>query len=598
MSTSARTKPAELDGDVATPPPSPARKRAPYTAFASAALFGLAVLTYANTFHHSFVWDDQILLDQKVRFYRGPLDAWAEPAGLPNMRMYRPLEMMSLWVDRQLWSTSGGFHVTQVVLHAVNGVLVWLLARRLGALPWGALLAAALFVLHPVQVESVAWITCRADVMTATFAVLTMLAFLRHLDHARWWHLPALAVGAFFATASKETGSITPFLALVTLWSTARGSTSFGARLRRAWPALAATVVGVALCQMLRPADVTTGIGRAALGGHDLLNLVGAFSYQLERVLLPLGFAPYVPTTPTGIGHLALAIVGAVVLVVAVTLPERDGGLRRPGILWFVIAVAPAVAVVLADFSSTPVAERRLYLGMVGVALVVAGLLTRHRGWMANLVAIALLLACGAVTITRNRYWHDELTLWTAVTDRMQTEPLPYLNLGLALADANRPTEAEAAYRRALALDPPDVTRQRASIDLGLILVERGDLDEAERLFDAANAIGRHAIALRGLGMVARKRAQIALRAGDVATASAELNRANGVLREALAINPRYYQAAFTLAGVLYDAGQYRAAVAQYQHVVELAGDTDAGKQAADARDRLGAWIAAHPEVP
>jgi hypothetical protein len=575
----------------------PAWWRDPPPALASLALFALAFLAYANTFHHGFVWDDPVLLDQKVRFYRGPLDAWAEPAGLPNMRMYRPLEMMSLWIDRQVWSTSGGFHVTQVMLHAVNAVLVWLLIRRLGAAAWPALAAAALFALHPVQVESVAWITCRADVMTCTFAVLTVLAFLRYLDRPRRWLLPVLVVGAFLATASKETGSVTPFLALAVLWAIARPYPSFTARLRHAWPALVATVVGVVCCQMLRPADVTTGVGRAAFTWQDALNIVGAFSYQLERVLVPRGFAPYVARTPTGAGHIALAMLGGGMLALALALRPRDGGLRRLGSAWFLVAVAPAVAVVLADFSSTPVAERRLYLGMVGVALVVASLLDRYRGRVVSLAVLAILIACGAVTVTRNRYWHDELTLWTAVTERMQTESLPYLNLGLALASDNRPTEAEAAYRRALALDPPDVTRQRTSIDLGLLLADRGDLDEAERLFTAANAIGPHAIAFRGLGMVARKRAHTALRAGDVATASAELNRANGFLREALAINPRYYQASLTLAGVLYDAGQYRAAVAQYQRVVELAGDTEIGKQAASDAQELGAWVAAHPEV-
>ena len=92
----------------------------------------------------------------------------------------------------------------------------------------------------------------------------------------------------------------------------------------------------------------------------------------------PVGFA-YVAKTPTDLGHLALAVGGGAVLLAALAAPARDGGVRRLGILWFLLAVAPAVAVVLADFSATPVAERRLYLAMVGVALVVATLLTRYR---------------------------------------------------------------------------------------------------------------------------------------------------------------------------------------------------------------------------
>src|SRR5258705_7533615 len=103
-------------------------RRAPSPTVASLAIFVLALVAYANTFGHGFVWDDTILLEQKARFYRGPLDAWHEPAGLPNMRMYRPLEMMSLWIDQRLWTSPTGFHVTQVLLHALNGVLVLALA--------------------------------------------------------------------------------------------------------------------------------------------------------------------------------------------------------------------------------------------------------------------------------------------------------------------------------------------------------------------------------------------------------------------------------------------------------------------------------------
>jgi tetratricopeptide (TPR) repeat protein len=206
------------------------------------------------------------------------------------------------------------------------------------------------------------------------------------------------------------------------------------------------------------------------------------------------------------------------------------------------------------------------------------------------------LVAATTMTVTRNAYWRNELSLWTAVTDRLQTEPLPYLNLGLALADAGRKPDAEAAYRRALALDPNETTRQRLDINLGLLLVDRGALDEAQHAFDDAITIAPHAIAYRGLGMIARKRAKIAAANGDQATAIAELTRSKADLDRALAINPRYYQARYTLAGVLYDAGQYRAALAEYQRVIDIAGDTDAGRDAAQAAGQIKAWLAQHPE--
>jgi tetratricopeptide (TPR) repeat protein len=131
-----------------------------------------------------------------------------------------------------------------------------------------------------------------------------------------------------------------------------------------------------------------------------------------------------------------------------------------------------------------------------------------------------------------------------------------------------------------------------------LVLVERGALDEAETLFTTANAIAPHAIAFRGLGMVAKERARATRAADDLATTDVELQKAYAFLTRALAINPRYQQAALTLAGVLYDAGRYRAALAQYQRTVAIAPDTESGRQAAAAAEQLGAWVAAHPDAP
>ncbi|MCC6763140.1 MAG: tetratricopeptide repeat protein [Deltaproteobacteria bacterium] len=580
-----------------TPPAAPVWRRAPTPAVASLLVFALAVVAFANTFGHGFVWDDTVLLDQKVRFYAGWLDAWREPPGLPNMRMYRPLELMTLWIDHRLWTTSTGFHVTQVLLHAVNGVLVLRLAGVLGVAPWAALAAAALFAVHPVQVESVAWLTCRADVLTGTFAMLAVLAFLRGQATPAWWVAPAVAAASFLATAAKETGSVTPALLVAALAVVPRPEAPIAGRLRRAWPALAASLVGVVLCQALRPPDVTTGIGRHALRWQDLVNLAGAFGYQIGRVVAPVEFAPYVPTTPTDAGHLALAALGALGIAALVLHPCRDG-VRRLGALWFVIAVAPAVAVVLADFSVTPVAERRLYLGMVGVALLVASGLHGHRALAAATPAVAVVLtALFATTVARNRHWRDQLTLWSAVTAGAPHDALPYMNLGLALAAAGRATEAEAAYRHALELHPGEITRQRTCINLGLVLVERGADAEAEDLFTRANEIGGHAIAYRGLAMIARRRGQAARRAGDLAGAERELDRALDAVQRALAINPRYPQGHATLAGILYDAGRYREAHAQYQRAAALAGDDAVGRDATENARQLGDWLAAHPEA-
>lgn len=558
--------------------------------WASLGVFAFGVLVFANTLGHGFVWDDSIWLEQKIRFYRGPADAFFEPTYMPMRQVYRPLSQLTYWIDQSLWWRNPfGFHLTSVLLHATNGVLVLALARTLGFALVPAVTATLLFVAHPIQPQSVAWITNRVDVLATLFVLLALLAALRPSTLAS---LAIVAFASFGAAASKETGCVVPLLVAAT--SLLRTPPLEGRR-----PVLVAGIsaLGVLPYFALRPPEAGIGIPLASLDSTAIVKLAGSLGYQVERLTFPVGFWPYFAHVPTDGATIALALSGTMAAAVALAWPDPEGR-RRFATAWIVVASALPVVVVLADFSSTPVAEHRLYLATVGVALLVATAVgARPTPSRTQAIAAAIVLLVTAVTTHRNRYWHDDLTLWTAVTERLDTEPLPYLNLGLALAEAGRPAEAEAAYRRGLTLGPNDVNRQRLSINLGLLVVEQGKLDEAASLFMTANGLGGHAIAYRGLALVALRRAQAAARAGDTTTASTELTRALANANQALAINPRYYQGHATLARILYDAGRYRDALASYQHAATLAGDSPGGRQAAAAVQELSTWLAAHPET-
>lgn len=574
----------------------------------SAAASAVGILAYADTLGHGFVWDDTIWLDQKIRFYRGPLDAFFEPAFMPMRQVYRPLSQLTYWLDLTLWRGSPfGFHLTSVLLHALNGALLVRLGRALGLAPGPTLAAAVLFLVHPIQPESVAWITNRVDVLMTTFVLTAHLATMRAVSP---WSLVLVALASFAAAAAKETGCVTPLLvAAAVVWAPrcdrrrevppvgpARALTDE----RRRWLLPLASLLGVLPYFWLRPAVAATGIPLDAIGFAALARLVGSFGYQVSRLVAPIGFAPYYATVPLDAVTLSFAVLGAGAAAAALLVPDADGR-RRFATAWVLIATALPVVVVLAHFTATPVAEHRLYLAVVGLGLLAAlgiercGLTATRAG---RIAATGALVALGVVTVQRNTYWRDELTLWSAVVARVDAEPLPHMNYGLALVAAGRTAEAETEYRRALELDPPAVTRQRTSIDLGLLLVERGDLAEAEALFTRANQIGEHAIAYRGLGMVARRRGQAALRAGDLAAAERELTRALELLSRALAINPRYSQAYLTLAGVQYDAGRYRAALESYRRAAALSGDTATAREATRNAESLAQWLAAHPDMP
>ena len=155
-----------------SPPPSPGQEVHP--ALAALVLAAAAFLAYLPALSAHYIWDDEAYVtgNETLRTPGGLLKIWLEPWATPQ---YYPLVHTSFWIEYRLWQLApAGYHAVNVALHALNGILVLLLLRRLHV-P-GALLAAALFTLHPVHVESVAWVTERKNVLSGCFYLLAMMA--------------------------------------------------------------------------------------------------------------------------------------------------------------------------------------------------------------------------------------------------------------------------------------------------------------------------------------------------------------------------------------------------------------------------------------
>ncbi|MBI3767454.1 MAG: tetratricopeptide repeat protein [Deltaproteobacteria bacterium] len=556
-------------------------------------VFLAALAVYLNTLAHGFVWDDLITLDQRVRFYRSPLDAFLEPADIPGFPgVFRPLTSTSLWLDQYLWWRNPfGFHLTSVLLHALNAALVYLVARRIGCHAPAALVGALLFAVHPIHTEAVAWVTARVDVLATTFTLLAMLAFARLRARPRdvWGMAIAIAVCAFAAAASKEPGVVVPALIVAAaMVPTARAVITD----RTAWIGVAASSAGVLAYLALRQVNRAGGAEHlAAPTAASLGRLFLAFGFYVERLVVPVELCAYLPEVPGGATVVAFAILGLVAVALAARAPRA-----RFAVLWILVTLAPSMLVVLADISVTAVAERYLYLPSIGLALLAAIVLAARpplRRLAPEAVAIAAVLALLATaTVLRNRVWHDEITLWSDVTRQQHGFALPYMNLGLALADAGRLDEAEAAYHAALDAQASPTTKRDTYVNLGHLELRRDRLDDALALFTRANAIAPHASAHYGIGAVYRARARAALASGDTQTAGENFARAEGALTAALRINPRHYKSEFLLATVLYQGGDFTRALEHFRHVVEVAPDSDVGRQAAGAAGDLAAWLA------
>src|SRR5439155_17734854 len=139
---------------------------------------------------------------------------WVTPKALPQ---YYPAVFSTFWIERHLWGTGPfGYHATNVALHALNAILVWMVLERLPVR--GAVFAAAVFALHPVHVESVAWVTERKNVLCGMFSLLAVLAWLRFVERRSWERYALVLISFSCALLSKTVVLALPFVLLMLVW--------------------------------------------------------------------------------------------------------------------------------------------------------------------------------------------------------------------------------------------------------------------------------------------------------------------------------------------------------------------------------------------
>lgn len=472
-----------------------------------AAVAALAVVAYANTLGNGFVWDDGIILTRQLVVFRSLSDVLTPPHGIPQFSpdYYRPLTIASLLLDRAL----GGerpvvYHLSVVWAHALTASLVcWLGLQVLGSQPAGrlaALFAAALFAVHPIHTESVAWMAGRSDVLATGFLLAAMVA---HWG-GRWSWPRAAVTGVLLLAAlgAKET-AITglPLLCLGDLLLDRRvGLPVAGVRggwLRRAAGPLAAVAVYAGLRRMAlgefvghAPDQVT--VHRSVV---DLLGAVGAYAAKLA---VPVHLQAFIDRVPTDAASLAATAVGGLG-VIGIMLYCWRMRQRLPIFLtvWIALTLAPSLTIVW-KIPEAPMAERYLYLPSVGWCLLLGYALRQswqrwpRRPARRAMAAGAVLLVGGGLlgTVLRNRVWHDNISLWSDSAAKSRTSGMAWRSLGAAYQEAGRFDEARRAFEAAL-------QRQNSQTGLEIIYSNLGTLALQTRDYTAAIALYERALVVQ-----------------------------------------------------------------------------------------------------
>ncbi len=466
---------------------------------ASVALVTLAV--FSSTLLNGFVWDDELNLLANPD-YRGL--GWHHlRTAFSTVRggQWIPVTWISLGLDYVVWGMKpAGYHLTSVLLHAANAALFYGVAVRLlehvrftpAAVRAGATTAAVFFALHPLRVESVAWITERRDVLSGCFVLLALLGYLRACDSGsptrrRWL---AASLGCYvLALGSKSIVATLPAVLLVLDvyplrrlsarcrgWTTPAGQRVLGEKLLYAVPAAVFTVVAL---RAIHPE--LTAAGSLSLGARAALAVYNVASY-VWRTILPIGLSPLYEL-PEPVDPLASRFIASAFVAVAVTLLLLILRKRWPaGLAVWIVYVAvlfPVSGIFHNGYQITT--DRYSYLPCLGFALMIGAAVaalvrgaTEHRlrPVMAQAVVAVIALwltALGALTWSQVHAWRSDVRLWLTALDADPDCAVCHANLGIALFNLGQPGSAAAELERALTLRPESLSRLEGRLGLALL---------------------------------------------------------------------------------------------------------------------------------
>ncbi|UCF66966.1 MAG: tetratricopeptide repeat protein [Acidobacteriota bacterium] len=479
------------------------RRTAPVVAIA---IVCLAV--YSLSLGGEFVWDDRTLIVEN-RLLRSPSetlrlfvqDFWDTGDGHDRFRsFYRPLVSASYALDYALWGRNPlGFHVTNLLLHIACSAMVYLLARQSAMSVAASTIGAALFAVHPVHVESVAWISGRTDLVCA-LALLASFSLAMHARKANTHRLGFQAASAVLfgiALLAKEMAITLPLLIVL--------AEIISERSPRRWCKAARAVMLHALVLV-----VYIGLRASAVGlaGHTLYDLhalgyaataVFALARYLVLLILPLGLDAHYPYQPLTSSLNIVVLVSSGILWVVGWAAWR---LRysRPAasfwIVWTVLTLAPVL--LFGRFGDVIMADRFLYIPSIGWAMLAA--IAAHevhrapqglpvRRWLAGAGA-AVWLILATITIDRASVWDSDTTLFSEMVQTSPHSGLVRTNLGLAYYEqgdlARAIEELSAAVRLA-----PDYAM--AHNNLGAAYEKQGKLELALKHYrEAVRLAPRH----------------------------------------------------------------------------------------------------------
>ncbi len=400
-----------------------------------------------------------------------------------NIYYYRPLSGLSFKMDNALFLCQPQImHMENILIHLVNTLLLFFLISGIfrrqkignfGFLFYVPLLGAAFFGIHPLTTEPVNWISGRTDLLAGLFCLASFALFVLPEKSSRWWTDIAAGFFFFLGLLSKEVAiSLLPLVILATGWKGMPGySVRKVERIKRATPFVFFTVLYLWLRTGFHFAQ-DSGVKSAIKGAHSaahisylskLGSLVKALGFYTKKIIwpFPLNFAIVSINRPLCFAIGLMACAGIAYLL------WRRKGLISFFLLWPVLFVAPALLVAVNKMAWTPLAERYLYLPLMGLSIATSLFLTKYPKEAVISSFAFILLVFGVITTKRNIVWQQNLTLFADVIKKSPDFPLGHNEYASALLCQGRVEEARKEYEIARKLSGKGGARALATANLG-----------------------------------------------------------------------------------------------------------------------------------
>ncbi len=546
--------------------------------FISVFLVAIVWLVFGQTTHHEFVNydDDQYVYENLVitsgLHWHGVV--WVFTHSLCNN--WHPVTMLSHMLDCQFYGLKpGDHHLTNVLIHALTVVLLFGFLQRFTGEIWRSAFVAAVFAIHPLRVESVAWIAERKDVLSGLFFVLTLWAYAEYVlaikrpgvaanNRMFIWYVAAVIAATVGLMCKPMLVTLPCVLMLLDYWPLGRISGLNQIKSRVLLDKLPFLVLAVAVSLVtLKTQEHLAAVVQSLSVSWRIENVALAYVEYIGQLFYPVNLAVFYPLP--GIRPAIWLVVLSLLVLLAVSLAAVAGVRRYPwlltGWLWFLGMLVPVIGLV--QVGAQAHADRYTYLPQIGLCLVVAWGVPellgtwRQRRMFLGFGGVAVLCVLIPIAYIQTGYWKDSITLWTHTLACTSGNWVAHENLGNALFRQKQLAGAVENYNQAISLKPSDA---QAHYDLGIALAAQGNI---------AQSMQQEQLALE----LKPDFADAHVNLGTLLARQGILDDAIGHFRRALEINPSHVKALVNLANALASQGRWEEAVGHYRQAIQIKPD-------------------------